>query len=400
MRDPLENAYPEVGYQTVEWDMLKPPDERVMPLTHTNRLKLSEMSVRTDMDLTEYSLVDSIGNTYTRDDLNTVPDTPDPSRVDEVVSKIKQSDGKTRRVALAHLAEIAAVSPDECGNTVELMVELLTDSSPAVQGEALGILTQIGEADPELTRAGVEPALQLVDNSPHPLLRNEVLQFLSVFAEHDPATVTDVVPQLAALLQDDVTDTDSAARILAAVASSHPAALIAVVQKLEFFLETEPGRAHVWILAAIGHLSKEHANIAVEVIPTAAELLSAETVALRSNAAGVLADLADEYPSEVKPWASDAIGLMEDPDEQVRYNATSLLSRVASEHPDTVRPATDQLLAVLDEDELASTRFNACWALKYINATSALEHLREVAATDPDDDVRSVAQFAIDSIEQ
>ena len=43
MTDPLENAYPKVGYQIVEWDMLKPPDERVMPLTHTNRLKLFEM---------------------------------------------------------------------------------------------------------------------------------------------------------------------------------------------------------------------------------------------------------------------------------------------------------------------------------------------------------------------
>ena len=90
---------------------------------------------------------------------------------------------------------------------------------------------------------------------------------------------------------------------------------------------------------------------------------------------------------------------MDDSDEQVRYNATSILARVADDYPETVSPATEQLLAVLD-DELADTRFNACWALKYINATGAVERIREIAATDPDDDVRSIAQLAIDTIEK
>ena len=399
MTDPLENAYPEVGYQTVEWDMLKPPDERVMPLTHTNRLKLSEMSVRTDTELTQYSLVDSLGNTYTEEDLNEAPDTVDSVNVDEAVSEIASADGKSKRVALAHLATMAAAAPDECTPAVELMVELLSDSLPAVQGEALGILTRIAESEPERTRAGVEPAIQLVDDSTHSLLRNEAIQFLAEFADHDPTAVTDAVPQLAALLRDESTNTDSTARILASVGASQPDALIDVVPKLELFLETEPKRAHVWVLGAIGRLSKEHANITVEVIPTAGELLSAEQHTIRSNAAGVLADLADEYPTAVKPWVPNIIELMDDSDEQVRYNATSALARVAKEHPDTVRPATEALLAALDDD-LADTRFNACWALKRLNVTSALEPLSELAATDPDEDVRSVAQVAIDSIEE
>jgi HEAT repeat protein len=398
MRDPLENACPEVGYQTVEWDMLKPPDERVMPLTHTNRLKLSEMLVRPDRELTEYSLVDRDGNTYTQADFDQIPDTPDPASIDEVLSEIKSSDGKAQRVALAHLAEMAAVAPSECGSAAELMVELLNHSPPAVRGEALYVLTQIGELDSERTRPGVEPAVQLVDDSTHPLLRNEALNFLVVFAEQDPTTVTDTVPQLAALLQDEQTDTDAAAHILATIGRSQPDALVDVVPKLELFLETEPGRAHTWILAAIGHLSKDHANITVEVIPAVAELLSAQKVALRSNAAGVLADLADEYPTEVEPWVPRAIELLEDEDDQVRYNATAILARVAKEYPDAVTPATEQLLSVLD-DELDNTRFNACWALNYINATSALEKLHEVATTDSEEDVRSVARLAVDNIE-
>lgn len=399
MKDPLKNACPEVGYQQVEWDMLKPPDERVMPLTHTNRLKLSAMSVRPDQELTEYSLVDRDGNTYTQDDLDVDPDETDSARLDELLSKIEASDGKAQRVALAHLAEFVAIASDECTAAVEPMVELLTGNAPAVQGEALGILTEIGEANPEATRPAVERVIELVEESVHPLLRNEALQFLVVFAEHDPSTVTGAVPRLGALLRDEHTDTDAVTRILAAISGVDAAALIDIVPKLELFLETDPGRGHVWALEAIGQLSKDHANITAEVIPTAAGFLDAEEIPLRSNAAGVLADLADEYPGDVKPWVSDFIELMEDSDEQVRYNATSALTRIADEYPEAVKPATEQFLVVLD-DELANTRFNACWALKYMNATSAVEKLREVAATDPDEDVRSIARLAVDSFEE
>ena len=399
MRDPLADACPEVGYQTVEWDMLKPPDERVMPLTHTNRLKLSAMSVRTDSELTEYSLVDRNGNTYTHDDLNTALPETDAATVDELFSTIKASTGKSRRVALAHLADVVATAPSEYTSVVESIVELLTGTAPAVQGEALGILTRIGETDPEATRPALKRAIEFLDESVHSLLRNEALQFLVVFADHDPTAVTTAVPRLAALLQNEAIDTEAVARILAVISRADADALVDVVPKLELFLETEPGRAHTWVLAAVGHLSKAHANIATEVIPIAGELLDTDATPLRANAAGVLADLADEYPGEVQPWIPDVIELMDDSDAQVRHNATSILARVANDYPQTVSPATDQLLAVLD-DELADTRFNACWALKYINATGAVERIREIAATDPDGDVRSVAQLALDSIER
>ncbi|ELZ45508.1 hypothetical protein C463_06297 [Halorubrum californiense DSM 19288] len=337
MKDPLADATPEVGYQTVEWDMLKPPDERVMLLTYTNRLKLSEMSVWEDGDMTEYSVVDSVGNTYTEVDFDRVSDTPDPGQLDAVLTDIESETGKPRRVALARLAEMAAEAPEACADAVEPMVKLLSDSPPAVQGEALNVLTTVGESKPELTRAGVDLTVALLESATHPLLQNEAVQFLDMFAAHDPGAVTAAVPGLAALLG--------------------------------------------------------------EVAPTAGEFLSAEEVPLRSNAAGVLADIAGEYPTKVKPWVPDAIELLDDPDEQVRHNATAILARVAAEHPDVVPPATEELLAVLDDD-LANTRFNACWALNYVNATNTVDTLREIAATDPDTDVREVAQLVVDNLEE
>lgn len=83
----------------------------------------------------------------------------------------------------------------------------------------------------------------------------------------------------------------------------------------------------------------------------------------------------------------------------MRQNAAAILARVAAEHPDTVCPASKELLAVL-EDDLDRTRFNACWALNYINATHAVDTVREIAATDLDADVRSVAELTVDNLEK
>lgn len=394
----LEQAYPDIGYQTAEWDMLKPPDERVVPLTYTNRLKLSEMSVRPDGEMTQYSLFDSEGNTYTQRDFDKLPDSSNPDRLDAVLTKIDSEDGKPQRLALAELADIADSNPDKSVTAVEPMMALLGDASPAVQAEALGILTSIADTNSDAVRPAVDPAIDLLSGSTHHLLRNEALQFLATFAGHDPEPLTETVPRLATLLHDEETDPEPIARALLAIARSDPDSLLPIVPKLERYLETDPQQAHVWVLGAVGHLSKIHPGIAKETIPIAADLIDAEESVLRSNAAGVLADLADEYPSEVKSIVPRAIELLQDDDNHARYNASSILARVAEAHPEAAEPATEQLVDVLDDD-MADTRFNACWALKYTNATAAVEKLTEVATTDPDEDVRNVARMAVDSID-
>jgi len=279
------------------------------------------------------------------------------------------------------------------------MTESLTEAAPAVQGEALGILTSIVEAEPKAVQPALNSAISLLSDDTHQLLRNETLEFLAAVAKHDTEAVVDSVPRLAELLHDGPTNSEPIARILAQVAHSHPDALLPVVTKLELFLETEPDTAHVSVLAAIGHLSKEHPTIAKETIPTATELLTVDDTLVRANATGLLADLADEYPTEIKSTVPQAIELLQDKNERIRYNASSILARVADEHPQEVEPATDQLLAALD-DEKADTRFNACWALNYIGSEEALEKLTDVAETDPEDNVRTVALQCINAIKE
>ena len=109
--------------------------------------------------------------------------------------------------------------------------------------------------------------------------------------------------------------------------------------------------------------------------------------------------MADAYPDQVEPVVPRAIELLDDSDEKARYNATSILARIAKADPDAVEPAIEPLIDALDED-FAYARSNACWALGYLKANDALERLRDIEETDPNEEVRHAASVAIDEIEE
>ena len=119
--------------------------------------------------------------------------------------------------------------------------------------------------------------------------------------------LTEAVPRLATLLHGDAVNPEVITQLLLSISQSNPDALLLIIPKLERYLETEPQPAHTWLLAAVGHLSKTHPDIAKETIPIAAELVDVEPTVLRANAAGVLADLADEYPTEIDPNCTNGL---------------------------------------------------------------------------------------------
>ncbi len=80
---------------------------------------------------------------------------------------------------------------------------------------------------------------------------------------------------------------------------------------------------------------------------------------------------------------------------------------VFDDREDVLRPAGDvvDVLATLRRHEVAvgckvDTRSNACWALGYLAAEDALERLRNIEATDSNEEVRHAASVAIDEIEE
>lgn len=398
IREQKRRAYPDVGYQVLMWDLLKPPKQRLQPLKHTNRLKLSEMSPRHSTGMTEYGIRDSEGRTYTDSDFETIPDNPKPEAIDDVCSTIESEDGKQRRLALAHLAAIATEHPDAATDAVPTVTAQLGEAPPAVQGEAIRILKHIASVDPVAVNSAVPPVAELLTTDTEPMLLTEALEFVAVLASSDPDAVLDVVPQLTVLLGTDDIDAKPIVNTFASLSKDHPEELVSVVPKLESFLEDGDDELDVGVLAALGRVAKSYPSLGKEAIPAATSVLEAEDKRRRANAAGLLTDIAEEYPDELQSVVPQAIELLEDDDERVRYNATSLLARVADEHPEAVEPATEALVACLD-DEMSDTRFNVCWALIYIEADETVPELVELAENDPDEDVRAVARTAIERLE-
>jgi HEAT repeat protein len=230
-------------------------------------------------------------------------------------------------------------------------------------------------------------------------LHSSAVQFVANIAAHDPDAVVDAPPKLTALLQDDSPDADTILTALQRIAQTHPDAVVPTASELLTYVEEGDDVQRLGAFGVLGMIAKDYPNIAQKAIPTATELLTADHDKLRANAAGLLADLADEYPEQVRPAITQVIELLSDHDENAQYNATSILARVAKAHPEDVEPAIDDLIAVLDSD-FEYTRSNACWALGYLRADSAVDALHRRLDQDPSEEVQHAAEWALHEIEE
>lgn len=220
------------------------------------------------------------------------------------------------------------------------------------------------------------------------------INYVAAVAASEPGAVVDAVPRLTALLQETPPAESSAVLALTRIAEEYPEAVLPAADLLLEYIEDTDGSATTSALAAIGYLSKPYPNVAERAIPRLIDLLDADSRYYRANAGGVLADLADEYPGEVREAVPQATDLLNDIDEKARYNATSILARVAKAYPGDVEPAIGALIDVL-EDDFPYTRSNACWALGYVEATTAEAYLETLAESDPNEDVEEAAKFAL-----
>jgi len=389
--------YPDIGYHLLKRDCRKPPADGVTVVTDSTELTLSAMSLPRTQSSLEYTIVGSGGHTYTQDDFEAIPDEPDATGCTTVCDCIENTTGKPRRLALVHLARITDAEPAAASSAVSRVVPLLEETPPAVQGEVLGCLQAIAAVDSEAVEQAVAPAKRLLADASSKRLRDACLLFLLEIARVDPSPLLETVPELGGLLTTGRADPAIVSRVLNKISLAEPDALMPIVSKLELFLEQGSDTGRVGVLAGLGRLTKQHPAMTKEIIPTARGLLDADDTYVASNAAGLLADIADEYPEAVAPAVDSVVQLLDHEDTQLRYNAVAVLTRVAKVDPEAVEPLIPELIDLLD-DEFVDTRFNVCWALRYLDATTAVERLKTVVETDSDEKVRSVAQHAIDGI--
>ena len=389
--------YPDTGYHLVKWARRPLPVDGMTPVADTNELTLSAMSVPQTQTFVEFTIEGSGGHTYTRDDVDSIPDEPDPADCTAVCNRIETTTGKSRRLALVHLARITDAAPEAASGAVSTLVPLLEETPPAVQGEALGCLQAIAAVDNEAVKPAVASTKRLLSTASPQQLRDACLQFLLEIARTDPSPLVEMVPEFGTLLTAERADPAIVSRVLNQISIAEPEALMPIVSKVELFLEQGPDTGRVGVLAALGRLTKQHPAMTKEIIPTARDLVQDENVYVASNAAGLLADLADEYPEAVATEIDPVVQLLDHDDTELRYNAVAVLTRVAEVDPEAVEPLIPEFIDLLD-DEFVDTRFNACWALRYLDATAAVERLKEVVETDENKRVKSVALHAIDGI--
>lgn len=396
VRDAKREASPDTGYRLAEWDMLKPPTERIGQ-TSQWWLRLSEVSIPPSSEFTDWSVFDRYTNDYVSQKFQKLPEEPDPGSVSKAVTTIEEGDSEDVRIELVRIRRVAEQSPDACEPAIPTLVDRLPSADIAVQAEILGIFQELADEEPELVRPAIDVLGGFLISEIEDQLREGTITVISSIAENDPSAVTDLVPKLEVLLKDTTSETESILKILSRVAKAYPEAVLPIVPTLIEQVNDSSRDHRVGALSVLGQVSKAYPNVATEVIPTVHELLSADNDRLRANAAGLLADLADEYPEKVQPAVPDAIELLSDEDDYARYNATSILARVANHNPEPVEPATEALIDTLNEDRPAA-RENACWALGYLEATTAEQALTSLAESDSNERVRHAASRALDEI--
>lgn len=392
IRAQMERYAPETGYKLVEWDLMKAPEDRLVPWSSSHELKLSEMSPRQKSEWQDWSIIDRDTNNY-HGRLQDLPADPDPETLDTALDAVL-ADEESTRIALVRITRIASNAPEVCREAIPVLTEQLADADPAVQAEIVGICARVVEAHPDEGVAVADELFQLITPEAHPELLAEVLPVIARIAKHDAMTVVDAVPKLATLLQTDRQVEESVVAILLDVAKVHPDSVVPVAPALIECVEEGTDSVKLSALATLGYISKPYPYVAEQTIPEATELLHEENHKLRANAAGLLADLAQEYPGKLRANVPKVIDLLGDADEKVQYNATSILARIANVHPEAVEPATDALIEAL-EAEMDQTRANACWALGYMNAASAREQIEAVQNHSPNDTVDAAASAAL-----
>lgn len=392
-----QEASPETGYQVVEWDLMKPPDERIMPHTHKWKLRLSNISIPPSSEFIDWSVFDKYTNEYATQEFTDLPAEPDPESIQDAITSLRADEPQEKRIALVRIKRIIQQHPEACYAELPTLVDVLQDADLAVQAEITSILADVAVVDPEQLHPSVDIMSSYVSPETNDEVLKDVLEILNEVVEADPKPAIDTVPSLAVLLEENTDFDRQILSIIVQIAKEYPDAVAPIVPTLiENILDTD-GKYRVDSLAALGYISKSYPNVAEDIISPVSELVDAEQVRLQANALGLLADLANEYPHEIKDIVPRAIELLDSTDKKTQYNATSVISRVAKHDPELTEPAIEPLIDALDAD-MAETRENACWALGYMEASSSISAVKNCVENDPNERVRKVASGAVEKI--
>ena len=305
----------------------------------------------------------------------------------------------TRR-ALAALSTLAAARPAEATAAIPVLRQLLArgdangDGDRITTWKALETIRLIAASDPGAVAPMVDDLVPYLDASPGRHAR-EAARALGDVAAGSPTDVSQAVPALAGLVEEDQTGQAYAAYALSQVSRENPAAIepVAPVLGQAVVDDSRSVNTRLSAAAAFGRTVGERPAIGVEFVEDLVALFGADDHRLRNNAVGIVGDVARTHTDVVEPYVADLAPLLAADDDFTRVNASGAISRVAEDFPDSVSHLSGRFATLLDDEE-SLVRLNACWALGYLEADGAVEALADVAHEDDDQAVRNRAAWA------
>ncbi|QLD89070.1 HEAT repeat domain-containing protein [Natronomonas salina] len=321
-----------------------------------------------------------------------------PERIDvpDLVAFLRGADDDGRDAGLGALRSALRADPESAEVAIPLLRDLLAEEHNVTR--VLEILATVtGERPAEVAPFVEELRPYLGDDGER---RAYAAECLSDIAAHDPSDVMAAVPALASLVDDRDDGVTHALFALNRIAAEHPSEVLPAAPTLSDAL-AEPSLSssdRLNATAALGRVASEYPDAGLDTVDDLVELLDCDDPRLRVNATGVLSDVAVVHSGALVPHVDELESLLYSDDEYTLINTSAGLGRIAEVEPEAVEHFTDRFVELLDHDQEV-VRENACWALGYLEAESALERLEAVRLDDEAERVRNIAAWAIAEIE-
>lgn len=296
-------------------------------------------------------MAEKAGSLGTLETLDPASVTGDDVSVAAVQDALAVDDPLTRQHACAVCLHLAADSPDDAVQYVDVLLEAFEDESVVVVQRAAAALVTIAEAHPEVFEGAGKIVIDLYD--------------------HDISTVRVY-----------------AAKLLAQIAVDHPAFLEPTIESLVEALAAEDS-----IEPVSADTSVEEATMDAIRRQDAEEQKRAQLA--RETAANVVVSIAEHRPASLVPTVEQLTTLLHEDATPVVAAVVDALGVVAEAHPDAVQESIPDLVDLLGHDD-AVVRARAVRALGFAGAEDQTEAVRRIAENDPDEDLRELAAETVD----
>lgn len=350
----------------------------------------------------------------------------------EKLTELHTPDSDLGRVRDAVVIDLAKQYPSQAQGAIDRLLTISNQETNPYSEDAFQTLEEVAAHHPEDVATAALPLLKTKISSDHYQERAIALSITGQIARGAPASVSSVLPELLNLIDQDrsgETPPDQLQELPRRIRQRVEAeeALEIRLRQIAALTTVEIARAdpksmavHLDILLDQLHpdelraireatydaswfVAQHQPATARQAIKQIADLIPSEdNPTARAKAVRTLAILADKYPetvtTAVKPVIDHVIELLDEETELAIGATVGLLAYVAEDEPSLVEPVTPRLTELL-QGYPDSIRANAIWTLSFVGDDSLLEEINAVAEETSDEKIETLAEEAIQRIE-